>query len=105
MGAGKCPTKTPAYAKCGLLHSTWRLQLGLRIEWKSGGCEMKYLNEEWRDLAARITAEKMLLEKYIQTPQGAQEAVEWLAIFFLFFCIDALWATWNLWYSLLSVIW
>jgi len=66
---------------------------------------MKYLNEEWRDLLGKLESEKRYLEAYIQTPKGAQEAVEWLAIFFLFFVVDAAWATWNLWYSLLSVIW
>ena len=70
---------------------------------------MKYLDETWKEwvgnIAANIVREKLLLEKYIQTPKGAQEAVEWMAIFFLFFCIDALWATWNLWHMLLSAIW
>ena len=65
---------------------------------------MKHLNEEWRDLLGKLENEKRYLEAYIQTPKGAKEAVEWLAIFSLFFCVDALWATYNLW-QMLSAIW
>jgi hypothetical protein len=66
---------------------------------------MKHLNEEWRDLVARIIEEKLLLEKYIRTEKGAQEAVEWLAVMFVFCALDAAWATWNLWNMWLSAIW
>lgn len=70
---------------------------------------MKYLDEMWKDwisnAAARIVAEKLILEKYIQTPKGAQEAVEWLVIMSIFCTLDAIWATYNLWYFLLSAIW
>lgn len=65
---------------------------------------MKHLNEEWRDLLGKLESEKQYLEEYIKTPKGAREAVEWLVIFFGFFVIDALWATYNLWYFLLSAI-
>ncbi len=69
---------------------------------------MKYLDEIWKDwisgMAARIVAEKLLLEKYIQTPKGAQEAVEWLAVMFIFCALDGLWATWNLWNMWLSAL-
>ncbi|MBU2717939.1 hypothetical protein HF563_00710 [Acidithiobacillus ferridurans] len=70
---------------------------------------MKYLDQTWKDwignMAIKIIENKIALEDYIMTPKGAREAVEWLAIFFLFFCLDALWATWNLWRMLLFVIW
>ena len=66
---------------------------------------MKHLNEEWRDLLGKLENEKRYLEAYIQTPKGAREVVEWLVIFFAFFVIDALWATYNLWYFLISAIW
>jgi hypothetical protein len=67
---------------------------------------MKYLDQAWKDwignAAARIIAEKVILEKYIMTPNGAREAVEWLVAMFAFCAIDALWATWNLWHLLLG---
>lgn len=66
---------------------------------------MKHLDEEWRDLKTKLEKEKQYLEKYIQTPKGAREAVEWLTIFFLFFCVDAIWASWMFWHALLSAIW
>ena len=70
---------------------------------------MKYLDQTWKDwignVAARIITEKMLLEKYIMTPNGAREAVEWLAVMFLFCAFDGLWATWNLVNMWLSAIW
>ena len=56
------------------------------------------------DMAARIITEKLILEKYIMTPQGAREAVEWLVAMLAFCAIDALWATWNLWHLLLGFI-
>jgi hypothetical protein len=65
---------------------------------------MKHLNEEWRDLLGKLESEKRYLEQYIQTPQGAREAVEWLVAMFAFCVIDALWATWNLWHLLLGSI-
>ena len=70
---------------------------------------MKHLDEMWKDwigdMAARVIKNKILLENYIMTQKGAEEAVEWLAIMFLFCAMDALWATYNLWYFLFSVIW
>ena len=66
---------------------------------------MKHLGEEWRDLFGKLESEKRYLEEYIQTPKGAKEAVEWLAIFFAFFVIDAIWATWMFWHTLLLAIW
>jgi len=70
---------------------------------------MKYLDETWKEwvgnMAANIVREKLLLEKYFQTPKGAEEAVEWLAVMFLFCAIDGLWATWNLVNMWLSAIW
>lgn len=69
---------------------------------------MKHLDQIWKDwignAALTIIQNKILLEKYIQTPKGAQEAVEWLVVFSLFFCVDALWATWNLWHLLFGSI-
>lgn len=66
---------------------------------------MKHLNEEWRDLLGKVQREKRDLEEYIQTPKGAREAVEWLAVMFVFCALNAAWASWNLWHILLSVIW
>lgn len=70
---------------------------------------MKHLDEIWKDwignAALTIIQNKIALEDYVMTEKGAREAVEWLAIFFLFFLIDAAWATWNLWYFLISAIW
>ena len=37
MGIGKRPTKAFAGAKCIVLHSAWRSQPGMRIEWQSIG--------------------------------------------------------------------
>nr|WP_163098565.1 hypothetical protein [Acidithiobacillus ferrianus]NDU43361.1 hypothetical protein [Acidithiobacillus ferrianus] len=61
---------------------------------------MKYLDQIWKDWAARIITEKLILEKYIRTEKGAQEAVEWLAVMFAFCAIDGLWAMYNLWHML-----
>lgn len=70
---------------------------------------MKHLDQTWKDwisdMAARIVAEKLILEKYIQTPKGAREVVEWLVAMSVFCMIDGLWASYNLWHLLLSAIW
>ncbi|MHB8224171.1 hypothetical protein [Acidithiobacillus sp.] len=66
---------------------------------------MKHLNEEWRDLLGKLESEKQHLEKYIQTPKGAEEAVVWLVVMFTFCGMNAIWALWNLWHILLSAIW
>jgi len=69
---------------------------------------MKYLDQIWKDwignAAARIIREKLILEKYFQTPKGAQEAVEWLVVMFAFCAVDGLWATYNLWNMWLSAL-
>lgn len=69
---------------------------------------MKHLDEIWKDwignAAVVIIRNKIALENYIMTPTGAREAVEWLSIMFLFCAMDALWATYDLWYFLFSVI-
>ncbi|WP_163098669.1 hypothetical protein GL267_008695 [Acidithiobacillus ferrianus] len=61
---------------------------------------MKYLDQTWKDwigdMAARIIAEKLLLEKYIRTEKGAEEAVIWLVVMGAFCALDGLWAIWNL---------
>lgn len=65
---------------------------------------MKYLDQAWKDWLGEVVETKGALEKYIQTPKGAEEAVVWLAVMFSFCAIDALWATWNLWHLLLGSI-
>ena len=65
---------------------------------------MKHLNETWKEWLDNMSETKAALERYIQTPQGAREATEWLAIFFLFFCVDAIWATWMFWHTVLGSI-
>ena len=66
---------------------------------------MKYLDEAWKDLKAQVQGEIWVLEQYIMTPNGAREAVTWLAVMFAFCAVDGLWATWNLVNMWLSAIW
>ena len=70
---------------------------------------MKHLDEIWKDwigrAAATVIKNKILLEDYIMTPKGAEEAVVWLVVMFTFCGMNAIWALWNLWHLLLPAIW
>ena len=70
---------------------------------------MKHLDEIWRDwignIAIVITENKVALEEYIQTPRGAKEAVEWLAVLVVSLAVNGIWASWMLWHTLLPAIW
>lgn len=69
---------------------------------------MKHLDQIWKDwigrAAAAVIKNKILLENYIMTQKGAEEAVVWLVVMFAFCGMNSLWALWNLWHLLFGTI-